>query len=186
MGSNSPHKGRIFDGAFFFLVGLMVLTGALAVWIRGPSALPEAAGIVLSDAMLILPMVTMGVVVGALFTMLVPRSLIARHLGHQAGLRGVLLASFIGTIMPAGPFASFPIVLALGRSGASIGALIAFLTAWAAVGLNRLVIWELPFMGLEFSMLRFLSSLPMPVLAGLFAERISDAFVSMQVSWEDS
>jgi hypothetical protein len=41
-------------------------------------------------------------------------------------------------------------------------------------------------MGLEFSMLRFLSSLPMPVLAGLFAERISDAFVSMQVSWEDS
>ena len=186
MASNSTRKGKIFDGAFFFLMGLAALTGTLAVWIKGFSALSEAGGIVVSDAMLILPMVTMGVVVGALFTILVPRDLIARHLGHQAGLRGVLLASFIGTIMPAGPFASFPIVLALGRSGASIGALIAFLTAWAAVGLNRLIIWELPFMGLEFSMLRFVASLPMPVLAGLFAERISDAFVSMQIKWEDT
>lgn len=185
MAADSRRRTPILDRPLLFLIGLAIVTGSLAVWIRGISALSEAAVVVLSDLLLIVPMIIMGVWVGTLFTLLVPRDVIARHLGHQAGLRGILLASCIGTVMPAGPFASFPLVLALGRSGASIGALIAFLTAWAAVGLNRLVIWELPFMGVEFSMLRFIASLPMPVLAGLFAEWLSVAFVSMRVRWED-
>lgn len=180
-----PRKRRLFDGAFVFLLLLALTTGTLAVTFKGPDALRAAARIVAFDAMIILPMITMGVVVGALFTTLVPRAIISRHLGKQAGFRGIALASLIGTVMPAGPFASFPLVLALGRSGASIGALIAFLTAWATVGLNRLVIWELPFMGLEFSMLRFLASLPVPLVAGVLADSLSNAYERLRVDWED-
>jgi uncharacterized membrane protein YraQ (UPF0718 family) len=82
--------------------------------------------------------------------------------------------------MPGGPFASFPLVLALSQAGADIGALIAFLVAWAAIGINRLLIWEIPFMGLEFSALRFVSSLPLPLIAGAIARYLWNRYPSFR------
>lgn len=185
MTSGNTRSGRLFDGSFLFLLALAALTGAAAVLVKGPGAIPIAAEIVFADLFLILPMIALGVVVGTLFTLLVPREAVARHLGDQAGLRGILLAALVGTVMPAGPFAAFPLVLALGRSGAAIGPLIAFLTAWATVGLNRLIIWEIPFMGWEFGLLRFFSTLPLPILAGLLAERLSRTVRPLLVEWQD-
>lgn len=184
MPSPAARPARVFDGAFIFLAAVAIAAGIAAVVIRGPSAIPDALRIVLSDAMFITPLIVLGLVVGALFTALVPRETVSRYLGQQAGLNGILIASFVGTVMPAGPFAAFPIVLALGRSGAGIGALIAFLTAWGAVGLHRVFVWELPFMGGEFAALRFFTSLPMPILAGLMADRLSSAFPLFRIDWE--
>lgn len=183
---SAAKPARVFDGAFFFLSGIAVAAGTAALVIRGPSAISEALAIVASDALFIAPLIALGVVVGSLFTALVPRETVSRYLGHQAGLNGILIASFVGTVMPAGPFAAFPIVLALGRSGAGIGALIAFLTAWGAVGLHRVFVWELPFMGGEFAALRFVTSLPMPILAGLLAERLSAVFPVFRIDWESA
>ncbi|SDG27756.1 permease [Pelagibacterium luteolum] len=186
MSSNKAKKAPVLDGALAFLLGLAVVTGALAVWLNGLEAIQIAIEIVLSDLILIVPMIALGVVVGTLFTVIVPRKIVSRYLGRQAGARGIWLATIIGTLMPAGPFASFPLVLALGRSGASIGPLIAFLTAWATVGLNRLIIWELPFMGAEFSLLRFLTSLPLPIIAGFVAERLSRNVSGLRTDWHGS
>jgi uncharacterized membrane protein YraQ (UPF0718 family) len=171
------------DSGLIFLAVLATASGLLAVIIKGPSALPETLEIVLSDALFILPLITMGVVIGSLFTILVPREVVSRHLGQQSGLKGILIASLVGTIMPAGPFAAFPLVLALGRSGAALGALVAFLTAWGAVGLHRVFVWELPFMGGEFATLRFLTSLPMPIIAGMLADQLSQRIPALRVDW---
>ncbi|HWJ87950.1 MAG TPA: permease [Pelagibacterium sp.] len=186
MSSPTPKRSPFVDGGFLFLSAIALGAGVLAVVIRGPSAIGEAVGIVFSDALFILPLIAMGVVVGSLFTLLVPREAVSRYLGQQAGIKGILIASFVGTVMPAGPFAAFPIVLALGRSGAAIGALVAFLTAWAAVGLHRLFVWELPFMGGEFAALRFITSLPVPVIAGLLADRLSNGFAVFRIDWENA
>jgi uncharacterized membrane protein YraQ (UPF0718 family) len=77
-----------------------------------------------------------------------------------------------GAITPGGPFTSFPIVHALWVAGADAGALIAYLTAWALIGLNRLIVWELPLMGAEFTVIRTLACLPLPILAGLIARAL--------------
>lgn len=184
MTASRQQSPRLLDGSFCFLAGLAVLSGGLAVWLKGPSALREAAGIVISDAVFILPLIGMGLAIGAFFSILVPRAVVSRYLGSQAGLSGLLIASFVGTIMPAGPFAAFPLIVALGRSGASIGALVAFLTAWSVVGLHRLFVWELPFMGSDFALLRFVTSLPAPILAGLIAERIVMRLPGFSMQWE--
>jgi uncharacterized membrane protein YraQ (UPF0718 family) len=54
-------------------------------------------------------------------------------------------------------------------SGADRGAAIAFISAWLLVGINRAIIWEMPFFGPDFVLFRFLISLPLPVLLGLLA-----------------
>ena len=72
-------------------------------------------------------------------------------------------------LTPGGPFTSFPIVHALWVAGADAGALVAYVAAWSLIGLYRQIIWEIPFMGGDVSLLRFFVSLPMPLLAGFVA-----------------
>lgn len=168
-----PGGGRgvlsALDGGFWVLVVLAAASMAAAVALRGPGALSEGASIVWHDLKLIVPQVLLGVSVGALFSIVVPKALIARHLGEQSGLGGLVKATVFGAVMPGGPVTSFPLVVALGRSGAAVGPLIAFLVGWAAIGLHRMMVWELPFMGGDFALLRFLSALPLPILSGLTA-----------------
>jgi uncharacterized membrane protein YraQ (UPF0718 family) len=94
---------------------------------------------------------------------------IAPVLGAQSGWLGLILATALGAITPGGPFAAFPIVYALFLAGADVGAVIAFLTAWSIIGIQRIVTWELPLLGHEFVIIRVVTSLPLPVLVGALA-----------------
>lgn len=120
----------------------------------------------------ILPQMIGGLLVGGFVQVLVPRDLVSRWLGRESGFRGIAIATLAGAITPGGPIISFPLVVALGAAGADIGALVAYVTAWSAIGLNRIIIWELPFMGSEFALWRFLVSLPLPVVAALIVRRL--------------
>ena len=60
-------------------------------------------------------------------------------------------------------------VYALWVAGADAGALIAFISAWSLIGFNRLIVWELPLLGGEFTALRYIVCLPLPIVAGLIA-----------------
>ncbi|MEE8534317.1 MAG: hypothetical protein V3S95_12320, partial [Alphaproteobacteria bacterium] len=71
-----------------------------------------------------------------------------------------------------GPLTSFPIVVALYASGAARGTLVAYITAWAMLGVQRMLVWEIPFMGGEFALLRITCVAALPVLAGLMARYV--------------
>jgi len=182
--SNRKAGPKVFDGGFFFMASLATISGSLVAWFHGWPAVAAAFHAAASDAFFIIPLIILGITVGTLLTVLVPHEVVARHLGRQAGTRAILLSTLIGTVMPGGPFVAFPIVVALGRAGAGVGALIAFLTAWTAVGLHRLVVWEIPFMGAEFATLRFICSLPIPIIAGFAAEKLSASITALRMEWE--
>jgi uncharacterized membrane protein YraQ (UPF0718 family) len=67
---------------------------------------------------------------------------------------------------------SFPLVSALHAAGSGRGTLIAYLTSWATLGLQRILVWEVPLMGFEFAFVRWLASLPLPFIAGGIARFI--------------
>jgi hypothetical protein len=54
-------------------------------------------------------------------------------------------------------------------AGADRGALVAYLTSWSLLGFQRVMVWELPLMGVDFALLRSLANLPLPIIAGLLA-----------------
>ncbi|MDF1856333.1 permease [Pseudooceanicola sp.] len=124
------------------------------------------AGILLLE---ILPQLVAGLLIGGLVTRLVSREKVARWLGGASGLTGLMLATIAGLLTPGGPFTSFPMVYALWIAGADAGALIAFISAWSLLGFNRLIVWELPLLGVEFSLIRYAACLPLPILAGVLA-----------------
>ena len=153
---------------FVFLM-LALITGTMAYVKFGfgevIEALQRAGGLLL----VVLPQLAAGLLIGGLITRLVSREKVARWLGGSSGITGLLLACLAGVLTPGGPFTSFPMVYALYIAGADAGALIAFISAWSLIGFNRIIVWELPLMGVEFTALRVLACLPLPLLAGLIA-----------------
>lgn len=117
----------------------------------------------------ILPKVMLGCLIGSLIRLLIAREMIERFVGEGSGFLGLVIAGLIGMLFPAGPFTIFPLAVVLLASGADRGAAIAFVSAWLLVGINRAIIWEMPFFGHDFVLFRFLISLPMPVILGLLA-----------------
>lgn len=155
-------------------MGFAAIAGVASWWKGGWGMVGDSTLLAITETIKVAPELFFGLVIAACSSILVSRERIAKWLGAEAGLRGILLASLVGAIMPGGPFASFPLVFALYQAGADIGALTAFLVAWAAVGVNRLLVWEIPFMGVEFGLLRLVSSLPLPILAGLGAQFLAE------------
>lgn len=104
---------------------------------------------------------------------ILPRDLIVRWLGRESGLRGIAIASALGAVTPGGPFVSYPLVAVLYRSGAGIGPLVAFVTAWSLWAVSRLPL-ELSIVGVRFTLIRVASTLIFPPLAGVIAMILFD------------
>lgn len=115
------------------------------------------------------PFIALGLVIAGCAQEITRRWPLSRWLGQGSGLRGLLIANGAGIITPGGPFTSFPLVLALHRAGASVAVTVTYVTAWSVAGLHRMLVWELPFLGLNFTITRFLVSLPLAIVAGLAA-----------------
>jgi uncharacterized membrane protein YraQ (UPF0718 family) len=160
------------DGSLVFLLVLAVGGATLCFLLKGPDAFKAAAMNELGLLMRILPVMAGALLLGGFLQALVPPAVVRRWLGDGSRLRGILIATAAGACVPGGPTTSFPLVLTLVTAGADAGVVIAFITAWAVLGLNRVVVWELPFMGSEFAVLRYLVSLSMPIIAGLLARRV--------------
>ena len=150
-------------------VALALATGSVCLALGGWAAVARALGSAGGLLLMVLPQLAAGLLIGGLIQELVDRDRVTRHLGAQSGLRGLVLAVGAGILTPGGPFTSFPIVYALWTAGADAGALVAYVAAWSLIGLNRLIVWELPFLGVDLSLLRFAVCLPLPLLAGLTA-----------------
>lgn len=161
--------GFRFTRTDMVFTGLAVISGLACFVVAGQGAFIRALASLGGLAVLVLPQLAAGLLIGGLIQQLISRDAIARVLGGGSGLRGLVLASGIGMVCPGGPFTSFPLVHALWLAGADASVLVSFLTAWTVIGLNRLLIWELPFMGTDFAVLRFIVSLPLPLLSGLIA-----------------
>ena len=119
----------------------------------------------------ILPILVVAFILAGMMEQILPRDFLARIMGRDSGLQGLLLGTLAGAVMPGGPFVLFPIMAVLLKAGAGVGPLVAFLSSWALLGFHRLLIYEAPIMGWKFALCRMAASLIFPVLIGYFAEQ---------------
>lgn len=162
-------KAMFFDGSVLTLFGLTIVSGLAVWWFKGWDAVVETA---ISEVFLLIdfsPKMAIAMAVAAFVTALVPRALIARWIGDKAGMKGVALATGVGAITPGGPMISFPLVAALSKAGSGRAALIAYLTSWEVLGFQRILIWELQFLGVELFSIRWIASVSLPFLAAMIS-----------------
>jgi uncharacterized membrane protein YraQ (UPF0718 family) len=116
-----------------------------------------------------LPKMAAGCLIAAFVTRLLPREVVARVVGAESGLLGILIAMAMGAVLPGGPLTIYPVAGAFLVLGADVGTAVAFITAWNVLGYNRALIWELPFFGAQFVGWRIVIALPLPLIAGILA-----------------
>jgi uncharacterized membrane protein YraQ (UPF0718 family) len=159
------------DTTTLFLAAVAAILLAFAFW-RGrdlPMAGLMAAGQTLWRN---LPILLLGFVVAGLVQVLVPKELISRWLGAQAGVKGVLVACVIGGLVPGSPYAVFPIVASLYRSGASLGAVVGFVSAWSLWSVSRLPV-EMALIDPKAALVRYAVTFAVPPVAGLLASAVA-------------
>lgn len=120
----------------------------------------------------ILPVLVPAFMVAGLITVVLPRELLSHWLGDGSGLRGMLIATLAGGLTPGGPFVQFPIVAALYKSGAGIGPLMAYVSAWSLLGVHRVLVWEVPLLGWKLTCIRLAASLFFPILIGFLSRAL--------------
>lgn len=162
-----PIKKRKPVGWSTIMIAVLVAVSAALVYRRdGADGVWEILNHDLSLFGGILPRVFAGCLLGAFIAEILPHEKVSRSLGPESGLKGLLIGTAFGAILPGGPFTAYPVASALLTVGADFGATIAMVVSWTLIGYGRAIAWELPIMGTDFVLWRVLISLPMPVLAG--------------------
>ena len=124
------------------------------------------SGKLLESVWLRLPL---GFLLGGFIQVLIPRALIARWLGPESGIKGILIASYAGIIMAGAPYVMLPVAASLYLAGAGAGPVIALITGQMLLGVQNLIVWQIPFLGIGIPMARFIVSLIITPLVGVAA-----------------
>ena len=165
--TEAPRKKRKPIGWSMLFIAVLVAVCVVLVWRR--DGLHGVTEILTSDLELfggILPRVLAGCLLGAFIAEILPHEKVSRALGPESGLKGLLIGTAFGAILPGGPFTAYPVAAALLTIGADFGAIIAMVVSWTLIGYGRAVAWELPILGTDFTLWRIAISVPIPILAG--------------------
>ena len=160
-----------------------ILIGSLMLWLvaiyllvrlraRDPDRLPEAFERAGQTVLFVLPRVAVGLLGAGFLGAILPQDDVARWFGQDAGWLAVLLASGVGAVTPGGPFVVFAIGAGALKAGATEAALIAYVSAWSVIAINRSLVYELPILGGSFLARRIALSLPVPLVLGAVAQML--------------
>ena len=110
-------------------------------------------------------MILMGI-----FAVFVPKDLVVRYLGKEAGVKGIALAMIMGAL-PTGPlYIAFPIASTLLKKGARVSNVIVFLSAWSCIKIPQELV-ELEFLGFRFMVTRLILTAIFVVIMGFVIEK---------------
>jgi uncharacterized protein len=146
----------------------------IAVYWKSPESAGRgltAAGVLILE---IIPRMVAAFTLAGLIQAVVPQDVIVSWMGHGSGLKGIVIGMSLGTVTPGGPMTHFPIVASLFKVGVGVGPLVSYLTAWSLFGLQRIIMWEVPFLGAKLVAVRVAVSFFFPLFAGWFCQNIWD------------
>lgn len=118
------------------------------------------------EMILFLPL--MFILIG-LFDVWVPREKIEKHIGKESGWIGTGLVILLATLQSGPLYGAFPFAYILWKKGCSIRNVFIYLGAFCTIKIPMLT-FEIGFLGLKFSLLRTLITLPVFILIGYLME----------------
>ncbi len=118
----------------------------------------------------IIPLLIFAFIVAGMIQVLVPTEMISKWVGAESGFRGILIGTALGGLTPGGPYVTMPIAAGLLRTGANVGTMVAFVTAWSLLAVSRLPI-DIGLLGWKFTLIRLACTFFFPPIAGLIANK---------------
>lgn len=112
-----------------------------------------------------LPWIAVSMLIAGLLERSFDRNLLYKWFGPGAGIKGVILATLIGSIGTGSRWGAYPLAAAMLAAGASAPSVMAFTTSWMLISIPRLAS-EFPFLGVKLTITRMLLSYVAAFVAG--------------------
>ena len=101
-----------------------------------------------------------------LFEVWIKRETIEKHLGEGAGIMGYIWVVLLAGTTVGGLYVAFPIAYALYHKGAKLSVVFTYLGA-AAICRVPMAVFEASFMGIKFTAIRLMVSLPLVIVTSI-------------------
>ena len=154
-------KEYIFPAIFLLLVGFSYIFD----FVPGKGIGAEF-WMFFKEMILFLPL--MFVLIG-LFDVWVPREKIEKHIGKESGWKGTGVVILLATLQAGPLYGAFPFAWILWKKGCSVRNVFIYLGAYSAIKIP-MIMFEIGFLGLKFSLLRTLITLPLFIIVGFIIE----------------
>ncbi len=105
-----------------------------------------------------------------LFDVWIKRATIEKHMGNNSGIRGYFWSILLAGTTVGGLYLAFPFAYSLYRKGAALGVIFAYV-GLAGVCRIPMTLFEISFMGLTFTAVRLLVSVPLIILSSMIMGR---------------
>jgi uncharacterized membrane protein YraQ (UPF0718 family) len=106
-----------------------------------------------------------------LFDVWVPKETITKLIGEHSGIKGILIIIFLATLQAGPLYGAFPVAYMLWKKGCSIRNIFIYLGAFSTLKIP-MITFEITFLGLKFSLLRTLITIPVFILIGIIIEKL--------------
>ena len=101
-----------------------------------------------------------------LFEAWVKRETIEKHFGGESGIRGYIWAVLLSGITVGGLYVAFPVAYSLYSKGAKLSVIFTYIGA-AAICRIPMAIFEASFLGIKFTAIRLLVSIPLVIVTSM-------------------
>jgi len=101
-----------------------------------------------------------------LFEVWVKKEVIEKHLGEESGVRGYIWAMLLAGTIAGGLLVAFPIAYSMYNKGAKLSVIFTYIGA-AAICRVPMTMFEASFMGVKFTVIRLLVSLPLVIITSV-------------------
>ncbi len=106
-----------------------------------------------------------------LFDVWVEKELIEKHLGEDSGFMAYLWALILASTTVGGLYVAFPLAAAIYKKGASPRIIFTYLGA-AAVCRIPMTLFEASYVGVKFTVLRWVISIPLIIFSSILLEKL--------------
>ncbi|MFH1429518.1 MAG: permease [Candidatus Margulisiibacteriota bacterium] len=161
------NKTYLFDTIIIVLFAIFCIFSFSINYQPGIEIARDNFGAFTREMLAFLPL--MFVMIG-LFDVWFPRENIERHIGKGSGIKGTFWVIILANLQAGPLYGAFPVACLLWKKGASIRNVFIYLGAFSAFKIPMLT-FEIGFLGLKFSLLRTLFTIPAFILIAIVMEK---------------
>ena len=135
------------------IINVIALAALIFAFIKDKDKAVKSIKIALKSFIKMLPVVLIMIIAIGLLLGFVPPEQISRFVGEQSGVGGILLVGVVGALMHIPALLSFPLAASILENGASVTAVVAFITTLTMIGMITLPL-EIKILGKKMALLR--------------------------------
>ena len=156
-----------FDLPVILLFAIFIGVSYIADFSTGEELFQTTFWRFLKEMLMILP--CMFILIG-LFDVWIPKEKIEKHVGKGSGMKGMGLMILLAIIQPGSLYVAFPFAHLLWKKGTSLRNIFIYVGMFSAAKIPMLT-FEIGFLGLKFSILRLILTIPVFILIAILLEK---------------